>query len=173
MRKAGAILIGSNNLNEFASDITGKNPFYGDSKNPWDKERISGGSSGGSAIAVSTGMALVSLGRDIGGSIRVPSSLCGVVGLKPTYNLISKNNIFPLSPSLDHIGCITKTVWDASIVLQCLCKKNSVNETDNSKNDSAIENLGNLKNKKIILGVPENYFVDFLDYEVRDIFITL
>ena len=114
MKKAGAILLGSNNLNEFASGIDGKNPFYGDSKNPWDQERISGGSSGGSAVAVATGMAMVSLGTDTGGSIRVPSALCGVVGLKPTYDLISKNNVFPLSPSLDHVGCITKSVWDAS-----------------------------------------------------------
>jgi aspartyl-tRNA(Asn)/glutamyl-tRNA(Gln) amidotransferase subunit A len=88
MNKAGAILMGTNNLNEFACGITGINPFYGSSKNPWDSSRISGGSSGGSAVAVATGMAIVSLGTDTGGSIRVPSSLCGVVGLKPTYGAI-------------------------------------------------------------------------------------
>ena len=81
MRKAGAILLGTNNLNEFASGITGINPHYGSSKNPWNIDRISGGSSGGSAVAVATGMVPVSLGTDTGGSIRVPSSLCGVIGL--------------------------------------------------------------------------------------------
>ena len=171
MKKAGAILIGTNNLNEFASGITGKNPFYGDSKNPWDQTKISGGSSGGSAVAVATGMALVSLGTDTGGSIRVPSALCGVVGLKPTYDLINKNNVFPLSLSLDHVGCITKSVLDTFIVLQCLSKKNSFSEIGKNKNDSANVNLVNLKNKKkMVLGIPENYFFDYLDSEVSHIF---
>jgi aspartyl-tRNA(Asn)/glutamyl-tRNA(Gln) amidotransferase subunit A len=78
-------------------------------------------------------MAMVSLGTDIGGSIRVPSALCGVVGLKPTYDLVSTNNVFPLSPSLDHIGCITKSVWDAAIVLQCLSKKMGLIKTVKAK----------------------------------------
>ncbi len=170
MKNAGAILIGCNNLNEFASGITGKNPFYGDSKNPWDSRRISGGSSGGSAVAVATGMTLFSLGTDTGGSIRVPSALCGVVGLKPTYNLVSKKKVFPLSPSLDHVGCITKSVEDASIVLEFLCKKNSLNKNKENKKRSLFMNLENFKNKKIVLGIPENYFFDFLDADVEEIF---
>ena len=103
IKEAGAILIGTNNLNEFASGITGINYFYGSSKNPWNSSRISGGSSSGSAVAVATGMVPLSLGTDTGGSVRVPSSLCGVVGLKPTYGRVSKHNVFPLSPSLDHV----------------------------------------------------------------------
>jgi aspartyl-tRNA(Asn)/glutamyl-tRNA(Gln) amidotransferase subunit A len=170
MKNAGAILIGCNNLNEFASGITGKNPFYGDSKNPWDSRRISGGSSGGSAVAVATGMTLFSLGTDTGGSIRVPSALCGVVGLKPTYDLVSKKKVFPLSPSLDHVGCITKSVEDASIVLEFLCKKNSLNKNKKNKKKSLFMNLENFKNKKIVLGIPENYFFDFLDADVEEIF---
>jgi aspartyl-tRNA(Asn)/glutamyl-tRNA(Gln) amidotransferase subunit A len=170
MKKAGAILIGCNNLNEFASGITGKNPFYGDSKNPWDSGRISGGSSGGSAVAVATGMTLFSLGTDTGGSIRVPSALCGVVGLKPTYNLVSKKKVFPLSPSLDHVGCIAKNVEDVSIVLEFLCKKNSLDKNKENKKRSLFMSLENFRNKKIVLGIPENYFFDFLHPEVEEIF---
>jgi aspartyl-tRNA(Asn)/glutamyl-tRNA(Gln) amidotransferase subunit A len=120
IKKEGAILIGTNNLNEFASGITGVNPFYGNTKNPWNISRISGGSSSGSAVAVSTGMVCISLGTDTGGSIMVPSSLCGVVGLKPTYGRVSKYGVVPLAPSLDHVGCIARSAWDAAAVLECI-----------------------------------------------------
>ncbi len=97
LRKAGAILLGTNNLNEFASGIDGKNIFFGNTKNPWDVSRISGGSSGGSAVAVSAGLVPFSIGTDTGGSVRVPASLCSVVGFKPTYGVISMRGIFDLS----------------------------------------------------------------------------
>jgi aspartyl-tRNA(Asn)/glutamyl-tRNA(Gln) amidotransferase subunit A len=171
MKNAGAVLIGTNNLNEFASGITGKNPFYGDSKNPWDQHRISGGSSGGSAVAVATGMALVSLGTDTGGSVRVPSSLCGVVGLKPTYDLVSKQGVFPLSPSLDHVGWITKGVWDSAIVLNCLSKKNSLNKIfERGKKNPVFANHKNKEKEKVVLGIPVNYFNDYLHSDVEHIF---
>jgi aspartyl-tRNA(Asn)/glutamyl-tRNA(Gln) amidotransferase subunit A len=171
MKNAGAVLIGTNNLNEFASGITGKNPFYGDSKNPWDQHRISGGSSGGSAVAVAAGMAMVSLGTDTGGSVRVPSSLCGVVGLKPTYGLVSKNGVFPLSPSLDHVGWITKSVWDSAIVLYCLSKKDSLSKIfESEKKNPVFANCKKEKKEKITLGIPENYFNDCLNSEVENIF---
>ena len=89
MKKAGSILLGTNNLDEFAAGITGKNIFFGDTKNPLSLDRISGGSSGGSASAVAAGLIPFALGTDTGGSIRVPSSLCGIFGFKPTYNTIS------------------------------------------------------------------------------------
>ena len=125
IKEVGAILIGTNNLNEFASGITGVNPFYGNTKNPWNMSRISGGSSGGSAVAVSTGMACISLGTDTGGSLRVPSSLCGVVGLKPTYGRVSKYGVIPLAPSLDHVGCVTRSAWDAAAVLESISGRDS------------------------------------------------
>jgi aspartyl-tRNA(Asn)/glutamyl-tRNA(Gln) amidotransferase subunit A len=171
MKKAGAILIGTNNLNEFASGITGINPFYGSSKNPWDISKISGGSSGGSAVAVATGMVLVSLGTDTGGSIRVPSSLCGVVGLKPTYGRISKHNVFPLSPSLDHVGCITRSVWDAAAVMEYIAGWDPLDETSEDKEVSTYTKIiekTNLKGMRI--GVPKEFFCDYLHPEVEGLF---
>ena len=171
MKKAGAILIGTNNLNEFASGITGLNPFYGSSKNPWDIIRLSGGSSGGSAVAVSTGMVLFSLGTDTGGSIRVPASLCGVVGLKPTYGRISLNNIFPLAPTLDHAGCITKSVWDAAAVLEYAAGWDALDATS-AKNTvppyTKIIEEPNLKGLRI--AVPDEYFCDSLHSEIAGLF---
>jgi aspartyl-tRNA(Asn)/glutamyl-tRNA(Gln) amidotransferase subunit A len=171
MKKAGAILIGTNNLNEFASGITGINPFYGSSKNPWDISKISGGSSGGSAVAVATGMVLVSLGTDTGGSIRVPSSLCGVVGLKPTYGRISKHNVFPLSPSLDHVGCITRSVWDAAAVMEYIAGWDPLDETSEDKEVHTYTKIiekTNLKGMRI--GVPKEFFCDYLHPEVEGLF---
>ena len=114
MKKAGTILIGTNNLNEFACGVTGMNSDYGASKNPWNTSRISGGSGGGSAVAVSAGIVPLSLGTDTGGSIRIPSSLCGIYGLKPTYCRISRYGIMSFSTLLDHVGCITRSAWDAA-----------------------------------------------------------
>ncbi|MBA3283705.1 MAG: amidase, partial [Nitrosopumilus sp.] len=162
LEKAGAILIGTNNLNEFASGITGINPFYGSSNNPWDKSRISGGSSGGSAVAVATGMSFFSLGTDTGGSIRVPASLCGVVGLKPTYGLISKHNVFPLSPSLDHVGCITRSVWDAAAVSECIVGRNVSDSASEPKKkiSSYTKIIEGKRDKKNVIGIPLKYFFD-------------
>lgn len=171
MKKAGAILVGTNNLNEFASGITGLNPFYGPSKNPWDTTRLSGGSSGGSAVAVSAGMVLFSLGTDTGGSIRVPSSLCGVVGLKPTYGRISVNNIFPLAPTLDHAGCITTSVWDAAAVLEYAAGWDALDATSANNNvppyTKIIENP-NLRGLRI--AVLDEYFCDILHSEIAGLF---
>lgn len=172
LKKAGAILIGTNNLNEFASGITGINPFYGYSNNPWDKSRISGGSSGGSAVAVATGMSFFSLGTDTGGSIRVPASLCGVIGLKPTYGLISKHNVIPLSPSLDHVGCITRSVWDAAAVLECIVGRNVLDSAPEAKEkvSSYTKIIEGKRGKKNVIGIPLKYFFDVLSPEVERLF---
>jgi aspartyl-tRNA(Asn)/glutamyl-tRNA(Gln) amidotransferase subunit A len=171
MKKAGAILIGTNNLNEFASGITGVNHFYGSTKNPWDISKISGGSSGGSAVAVSTGMVIFSLGTDTGGSIRVPSSLCGVVGLKPTYGRISKHGVFPLSASWDHVGCITRSTWDAAAVLQYISGLDPLDEFSEDKEVPAYTKIIEKSNPKGIgVGIPKNFFCDYLHPEVQDLF---
>ncbi|MFN8433328.1 MAG: amidase [Anaerolineales bacterium] len=120
IKKAGAHIIGKTNTHEIALGVTNNNPHFGACKNPWDIARTPGGSSGGSAVAVATGMALAAIGTDTGGSIRIPASLCGVVGLKPTYGRISLRGVLPLSWNLDHAGPITKRVEDAAIMLQVM-----------------------------------------------------
>ena len=106
LKEAGALILGKTNTHEIALGVTGNNPHYGTACNPWDPTRIPGGSSSGSAIAVATGMALGALGTDTGGSIRIPASLCGIVGFKPTYGRVSLRGVFPLSWNLDHVGPI-------------------------------------------------------------------
>jgi aspartyl-tRNA(Asn)/glutamyl-tRNA(Gln) amidotransferase subunit A len=120
IKKAGAKIVGKTNTHEIALGVTNNNPHFGACKNPWDVTRISGGSSGGSAVAVSTGMAMAALGTDTGGSIRIPASLCGVVGLKPTYGRVSLRGVLPLSWNLDHAGPITRKVEDAALMLQVM-----------------------------------------------------
>jgi len=117
---AGAIVVGKNNLHEFAFGATNENPHYGPARNPWNRERITGGSSGGSAAAVAAGLGYASMGSDTGGSIRLPAALCGLVGVKPTYGLVSRAGVLPLSWSLDHCGPLTRTVEDAAIVLNAI-----------------------------------------------------
>lgn len=117
LKLAGASMIGKTNTHEIALGVTGDNPHFGTARNPWDTTRIPGGSSSGSAIAVATGMALGALGTDTGGSIRIPASLCGVVGFKPTYGRVSLRGVFPLSWNLDHVGPITASVKDAALLL--------------------------------------------------------
>ncbi|MDN5846088.1 MAG: amidase [Candidatus Nitrosocosmicus sp.] len=164
--KKGAILIGTNNLNEFASGITGKNSIYGDSKNPWDLSRISGGSSGGSAVAVASGMVLFSLGTDTGGSVRVPASLCGLVGMKPTFGLISTFGVFPLSPSLDHVGWLTRSVWDANLIFKSLEDKNCRKARKNAMITHKL-----LRASKLVIGIPNGYFLNVIDSRIKKMFI--
>ncbi len=120
LKKAGAVILGKTNTHEIALGVTNVNPTFGACHNPWDLERVTGGSSGGSAASVAADMALAALGTDTGGSIRIPASLCGVVGLKPTYGRISLRGIFPLSWNLDHAGPLTQCVRDAALLLQVL-----------------------------------------------------
>ncbi len=120
LKGAGAVILGKTNTHEIALGVTTQNPHFGSCRNPWDESRIPGGSSGGSAVAVATGMALAGLGTDTGGSIRIPASLCGLVGLKPTYGRVSVRGVIPLSWNLDHVGPLTNTVEDAALLLGVL-----------------------------------------------------
>jgi aspartyl-tRNA(Asn)/glutamyl-tRNA(Gln) amidotransferase subunit A len=120
LKHAGAVILGKTNMHEIALGVTNVNPHYGACRNPWDLQRMTGGSSGGSAAALSAGMCLGALGSDSGGSIRIPSSLCGVVGLKPTYGRVSLRGVLPLSWNLDHAGPMARRVADAAILLQAI-----------------------------------------------------
>lgn len=120
LHEAGAVLLGKLNMHEHAFGATSENPHFGPVRHPRDPERISGGSSGGSAAAVAEGLCFGSLGSDTGGSIRCPAALCGVVGLKPTYGRVSRAGVLPLSWSLDHVGPLTRTVADAALLLEAI-----------------------------------------------------
>jgi aspartyl-tRNA(Asn)/glutamyl-tRNA(Gln) amidotransferase subunit A len=117
---AGTVLLGKTNMHEIALGVTNVNPHYGPARNPWGLERITGGSSGGSAAALAAGLCMASLGSDTGGSIRIPASLCGVVGLKPTYGRVSLRGVIPLSWNLDHAGPMARCVRDVAILLQAI-----------------------------------------------------
>jgi aspartyl-tRNA(Asn)/glutamyl-tRNA(Gln) amidotransferase subunit A len=122
LREAGAILVGKLNMVEFAYGPEGYNPHYGHARNPWDSRvaRASGGSSSGSGVAVAAGLAPFSLGSDTGGSIRIPASLCGITGLKPTYGRVSRAGVLPLAWSMDHVGPMTRSAADAALVLRAI-----------------------------------------------------
>jgi aspartyl-tRNA(Asn)/glutamyl-tRNA(Gln) amidotransferase subunit A len=153
LRRAGAVLLGKTNLHEFAYGVSNVNPHYGPARNPWNRSRISGGSSGGSAVALASGVGYGSIGTDTGGSIRIPSALCGTVGLKPTYGAISRDGITPLSWSLDHVGPMARTVPDVSLLFEVMTGR---------KIPAEAPSLKGLK-----LGVHRRYFFDGVTAEVE------
>jgi aspartyl-tRNA(Asn)/glutamyl-tRNA(Gln) amidotransferase subunit A len=179
LRRAGAIIVGTNNTHEFACGITNINPHYGPSKNPWDPTRMSGGSSGGSAVAVSSGMSLASIGTDTSGSIRVPSSLCGIFGLKPTYGRVSKYGVMPLAPSIDHVGPLARSAWDIAALLQVIAGYDKMDPSSvkvpvadylKEISSSNRRNSNNDSNKKFKIGIPKQFFFDIIEPRVMEIF---
>ena len=120
LREGGAVLLGKTNMHEFAWGATSINPHYGTPRNPWDLNCFPGGSSGGSAVAVGASLAMGALGTDTGGSIRIPASISGIVGIKPTYGRVTRAGVYPLCSSLDHVGPMTKSVADAALLLEVL-----------------------------------------------------
>jgi aspartyl-tRNA(Asn)/glutamyl-tRNA(Gln) amidotransferase subunit A len=168
LKEAGALINGKTNTHEIALGITGNNPHYGTARNPWDTTRIPGGSSSGSAIAVATGMALGALGTDTGGSIRIPASLCGIVGFKPTRGRVSLRGVFPLSWNLDHAGPLTKCVRDAAIMLQVISIYDPIDPS--SIKMLAGDFLGHLmddmEGRRIAIGSGD--FIETSDPEVLD-----
>jgi aspartyl-tRNA(Asn)/glutamyl-tRNA(Gln) amidotransferase subunit A len=157
LKQAGATLMGKTNTHEIALGVTGVNPHYGTTRNPWNIERITGGSSSGSAVAVATGMALGALGTDTGGSIRIPASLCGVVGFKPTFGRVSTRGVFPLSWNLDHVGPITKCVRDTALMLQVISIYDPIDPSSIKMltGDYLGHLVDDVEGRKISLGVGE------------------
>jgi aspartyl-tRNA(Asn)/glutamyl-tRNA(Gln) amidotransferase subunit A len=167
LRRAGAVVLGKANLHEFAYGVTSENPHYGPVRNPWKTERIAGGSSGGSAAAVAAGLCAAAIGSDTGGSIRIPSALCGVVGLKPTFGRVSVYGVFPLAASFDHVGPIARCPSDTAILLECIAGRDPLDPTTVARSE---KNLRSSKNRRRIrLGRPEEYFWDKMDAAVRRI----
>ncbi|MGI5835700.1 MAG: amidase [Chloroflexota bacterium] len=170
LKKAGALLVGKTQMHEFAYGPTSTNPHYGDARNPWDLDRLTGGSSGGSAAAVATSMAAAALGSDTGGSIRIPASLCGVTGIKPTYGRVSKHGTVALSWCLDHVGPLCKTAMDAALVLGAIAGWDPKDPTSSREPvpDYAAQLSQGISGLK--LGVLREYATDPMDPEVVSAF---
>ena len=167
LSRAGAILLGKTNLNEFAYGITGANVHYGPVHNPWAPDRISGGSSAGSAAAIAAGLCAASIGTDTGGSIRVPSSFCGIVGLKPTFGRVSVFGTMPLSPSFDHVGPIVRSVADAGLLLSAIAGRDPLDPTTSPKPVQDYRGALRKPIRKFRLGRPREHYWEKLDPEVR------
>lgn len=167
LKKNGTILLGKNNMDQFAMGSSNETSYFGPVKNPHNKSKVPGGSSGGSCASVAAGLAAFSIGSDTGGSIRQPASFCGIVGLKPTYGAISRYGLIPLASSLDQIGPLTLTVEDSAIVFDCLSVHDPRDETSSRiKRPKSFEHL-NDELPKLRIGVPTNCFKGS-DKEVYD-----
>ena len=165
LREAGVVFLGKTNMDEFAMGSSTENSHFGPTKNPADTKMVSGGSSGGSAAAVAANMCLGALGSDTGGSIRQPASLCGTVGLKPSYGRVSRYGLMAMSSSLDQIGPFTKTVSDAEIIYKVLAGRDD-------KDSTTVPEKLNLNREidfsKLKVGLPKEYFSSELDRNIKE-----
>lgn len=167
LRQAGAVIIGKTNMDEFAMGSTTETSFFGETKNPWNTAHVSGGSSGGSAAAVSLEEAFYALGSDTGGSIRQPAGYCGVTGMKPTYGTVSRFGLIAYASSLDQIGPIGRNVSDCAAVLEVISghdekDSTSVNEKSYQYTDALVDDVKGMK-----IGIPKGYLGAGLDEEVK------
>ncbi|MGA9304042.1 MAG: amidase [Candidatus Sulfotelmatobacter sp.] len=167
LRRAGAVILGKNNLHEFAYGGSSLVSFFGDVHNPWNAEHVAGGSSGGSAAAVAAGLCYAAIGTDTAGSIREPGALCGCVGIKPTYGRVSARGVIPLSLSLDHVGPLAAIVGDAAVVLRVIAGYDPLDVCSVDIPVSDYVSGSGEATKALRVGVPREYFFDELDDEIR------
>ena len=160
-------MLGKLNMHELAYGITSANPHFGAVRNPWNTEHSPGGSSGGSGAAVATGMVFMAMGSDTGGSIRIPASFCGTVGLKPTYGRVSRYGVMPLGYSLDHMGPLTRTVRDAAITLNAIAGYDSRDPGSSRKAAVDFVPQEGCSLRGVRIGVPENFFFEYLQEDVE------
>jgi aspartyl-tRNA(Asn)/glutamyl-tRNA(Gln) amidotransferase subunit A len=168
LKEAGFVMIGKTNMDEFARGSSGENSAYGATRNPWDADRVPGGSSSGSAAAVAAGMAHYALGSDTGGSIRQPGALSGVVGFKPTYGRVSRYGLIAFGSSLDQIGPLTRSVLDAALVYQTIAGYDPLDSTSAQVEVPDVTKTLGKDLKGVRVGVPREYFVEGMDDAVRD-----
>ncbi|HTB92076.1 MAG TPA: amidase [Candidatus Sulfotelmatobacter sp.] len=159
LKNAGTVLLGKTNLHEFAYGVTSNNPHFGPVRNPWDLDRIPGGSSGGSAAALAAGLCYGSIGTDTGGSIRIPASLCGIVGLKPGLGRVSAEGAIPLSPTLDFVGPMARTVADTALLFDTIPIPDGVKRRPRAA-----------RGQQFRLGIPKHFFLDIVSPEIQHAF---
>ena len=167
LEAAGAVMLGKLNMHECAYGITSSNPHFGAVRNPWNTDHIPGGSSGGSGAAVAAGICYAAMGSDTGGSIRIPASFCGTVGLKATYGRVSRYGSFPLSWSLDHMGPLTRSVGDAALVLNAIAGHDPRDPASSRRPtvDYMPDDGGSIRGVRI--GFPENFYLERVDPDVE------
>lgn len=167
LKAAGAVMLGKTNLDEFAHGASTENSAFGPTKNPHDLSRVAGGSSGGSAAAVAANMCLFALGTDTGGSVRCPASFCGVVGLKPSYGRVSRFGLLSMTSSTDVVGPLTKTVYDAALVLKAIAGDDARDATTDPAAIEAYEKeTANKSLKGLRVGLPAEYYLKDLDKDI-------
>jgi aspartyl-tRNA(Asn)/glutamyl-tRNA(Gln) amidotransferase subunit A len=170
LEAAGAVILGKTVLDEFAMGSSTENSAYGPARNPWAPDRIPGGSSGGSAVAVAAGMAALALGSDTGGSIRQPAALCGVVGMKPTYGRVSRYGLIAFASSLDQIGPFARTIEDAALLLEVIAGHDAHDSTAAQRDVPALVNALSGDIRGLRIGVPRDLLEEGVDPDVRGAF---
>ncbi len=164
---SGSVILGKNNMDEFAMGSSNETSYFGPVNNPWDTDRVPGGSSGGSAAATAANLCVASVGTDTGGSIRQPGSLCGVVGMKPTYGRVSRFGMIAFASSLDQAGPIAKTVEDAAIILSSIAGYDPLDSTSVNLPTADYASALSTDIKGLRVGIPKEYFVSGMDPEVE------
>ena len=167
LEKAGAVILGKTNMDEFAMGSTTETSYYGVTRNPWNTEHVPGGSSGGSCAAVAANECFYALGSDTGGSIRQPSSYCGVTGIKPTYGTVSRYGLIAYGSSLDQIGPVAKDVSDCAAILEAISSHDLKDSTSMARTDCDFTSALKDDVKGMKIGIPSSYFGEGLDEEVK------